>query len=127
MTTNNELAGKVALITGGAQNIGRATAFDLAAGGASIAVNTRESRENAERVAEQIRESGGQAEAYIADVADPAAVKRMVDGVLARFGRIDILVLNASVRREVPFTEMTFEAWREIMSISLDGSFHCIK
>jgi 3-oxoacyl-[acyl-carrier protein] reductase len=122
-----ELEGKVALVTGAAQNIGRAIAFDLAAGGASIAVNTRESREKAERVAEQIREAEGQADVFMADVADGDAVKSMVEGVLRRFGRIDILVLNASVRREVPFVDMTFEAWREIMSISLDGSFHCIK
>jgi 3-oxoacyl-[acyl-carrier protein] reductase len=127
MNSTKELGGKVALITGAAQNIGRAIAFDLAAGGASVAVNTRESREKAERVAEQIREAEGQAEVFLADVADAAAVKSMVGAVLRRFGRIDILVLNASVRREVPFVDMTFEAWREIMSISLDGSFHCIK
>jgi 3-oxoacyl-[acyl-carrier protein] reductase len=127
MNTTRELEGKVALVTGAAQNIGRAIAFDLAAGGASVAINTRQSHENAARVAGQIRESGGQAEVYMADVADAGAVGKMVDGVLARFGRIDILVLNASVRREVAFTEMTFEAWREIMSITLDGSFHCIK
>ena len=122
-----ELEGKVALITGAAQNIGSAIAFDLAAAGAAIAVNTRESREKAERVAERIREAQGQADVFLADVADAAAVKAMVEGVLRRFGRIDILVLNASVRREVPFVDMTFEAWREIMAISLDGSFHCIK
>jgi len=127
MAKMNELAGKVALVTGAGQNIGRAIALDLAAGGAAVAVNTRASRAAVERVAREIRDGGGEAEPYMADVADPAAVKNMVDGVIERFGRVDILVLNASVRREVPFVDMTFEAWREILSISLDGSFHCIK
>ncbi len=127
MTTTSELAGKIALVTGAGQNIGRAIALDLAAGGAAVAVNTRASREGVDKVAREIKNAGGQAEVYMADVADAGAVKKMVDGVIERFGRVDILVLNASVRREVPFVDMTFEAWREIMAISLDGSFHCIK
>lgn len=127
MTATKELAGKVALVTGAGQNIGRAIALDLAEAGAAVAVNTRTSRQAADSVAREIQAAGGQAEVYMADVSDPTAVKAMVDGVIARFGRVDILVLNASVRREVPFVDMTFEAWREIMSISLDGAFHCIK
>ena len=122
-----ELAGKVALVTGGALNIGRATALTLAAAGAAVAVNTRESREAAESVVKEIRAAGGQAELYMADVADAAQVRQMADAVSARFGPIDILVLNASVRIETRFTDMSFEQWRVPMSISLDGSFHCIK
>ena len=122
-----ELAGKVALVTGGALNIGRSISLALADAGCAVAVNTRSSREQADAVVEQIRRAGGKAETCMADVADAAAVKEMVDGVLKRYGRIDILVLNASIRRETPFRDMTFEQWREIMSISLDGSFHCIK
>jgi 3-oxoacyl-[acyl-carrier protein] reductase len=123
----SELSGKVALVTGGARNIGRAISLALAAGGASVAVNALSSRDEAGRVAREIREAGGRAEVCIADIADAPSVKSMVDGIVARFGRIDILVLNASVRREVLFKDMTFEQWREIMSLSLDGSFHCIK
>jgi 3-oxoacyl-[acyl-carrier protein] reductase len=123
----SELAGKVALVTGGAKNIGRAISLALAAAGASVAVNTKSSREEADALVKQIREAGGAAEAYLADIADPQAVKAMGENVLARFGRIDILVLNASQRREVLFRDMTFEEWRNTMSITLDGSFHCIK
>jgi 3-oxoacyl-[acyl-carrier protein] reductase len=123
----SELAGKVALVTGGALNLGRAISLSLASAGAAVAVNTRSSREQADGVADQIRQAGGQAEVYMADVADAACVKEMADGVLKRFGRIDILVLNASIRKEILFKDMTFEDWRQIMSISLDGSFHCIK
>jgi 3-oxoacyl-[acyl-carrier protein] reductase len=127
MTTTPEFAGKVALITGAGRNIGRAIALSLAEGGAAVAVNTRSSLEHAEAVAQEIRDAGGRAQVYMADIADADAVKAMVDGVIERFGRIDILVLNASVRKEVRFTEMSFEEWRTVMSISLDGSFHCIK
>jgi 3-oxoacyl-[acyl-carrier protein] reductase len=122
-----ELEGRVALVTGGARNIGKAISLAFAAGGASVAVNTRTSREDADRLVKDIREAGGAAEAYMADIADAAAVNAMTEAVVKRFGRIDILVLNASQRREVPFKDMTFEEWRTTMSITLDGSFHCIK
>ena len=122
-----ELSGKVALVTGGAKNIGRAISLTLAAAGASIAVNTRSSREDADALVKEITASGGAADVYVADIADAASVKAMCDAVIERFGRIDILVLNASIRREVLFKDMSFEQWRDVMSISLDGAFHCIK
>ena len=122
-----ELAGHVALVTGGAKNIGRAICLALAAAGAAVAVNTLRSREEADALVQQIRSAGGEAEAYLADIADAAAVHAMAAAVIERFGRIDILVLNASQRREVLFKDMTFEEWRKTMSITLDGSFHCIK
>jgi len=126
-TPTQELAGQVALVTGAGINIGRATALELARAGAAVAVNTRASQAAAEAVVQEIRAMGGQAELYLADIADAAQVKHMADGVLKRFGRIDILVLNASVRRETRFTDMSFDEWRVPLSISLDGSFHCIK
>ena len=126
-STHQDLVGKVALVTGAAINIGRATALELAQAGAAVAVNTRAAREAAEGVVQDIRSAGGQAELCLADVADAAQVQQMVDTVIKRFGKIDILVLNASVRRETRFTEMSFEQWRVPLSISLDGSFHCIK
>jgi 3-oxoacyl-[acyl-carrier protein] reductase len=126
-TYATELAGKVALVTGAGQNIGRAIALDLAGAGAAVAVNTRASREAADTVVREIRATGGEAELCMADIADAGEAKEMIDGVIARRGRIDILVLNASVRREARFTDMSFEEWRVPLSISLDGSFHCIK
>lgn len=129
MATNKaaELAGKVALVTGASRNIGRAIALALAEGGAAVAVNARSSRDDAEKVAQEIRAAGGKAEAFMADIVDPAAVKTMVDGVLKRFGRVDFLVLNASVRKETPFKDMGFDEWKSLMSVTLDGSFHCTK
>lgn len=122
-----ELAGKVALVTGASRNIGRAIAHSLAAGGAAVAVNTRASREAAEKVVEEIRAAGGRAELFMADIADASQVKSMVEAILGSFGRIDYLVLNASVRSEKPFMDLTYEEWRVPLSISLDGAFHCVK
>ena len=125
--STKELSGKVVLITGAAKNIGRATALAFAADGAAVAVNALTSREDGEKVVKEIRDSGGQAELYMADITDAAAVQTMVEGIIKRFGRLDALVLNASYRKETPFLEMTFEQWRHPLSITLDGSFHCIK
>ncbi|GAA4322093.1 3-oxoacyl-[acyl-carrier-protein] reductase [Pigmentiphaga soli] len=124
---NRELEGQVALVTGAAINIGRAIALSLADAGASVAVNTRQSREPAQAVVDEIRAAGGRAGLFMADITDAGAVKAMVDDVVGTFGRLDILVLNASVRREVPFVDMDFDEWRRTMSTTLDGSFHCLK
>jgi 3-oxoacyl-[acyl-carrier protein] reductase len=124
-TRGEELAGKVALVTGAARNIGRATALALAAGGAAVALNTRASKEDAEQVVNEIRGSGGQAELCVADIANEDAVKAMADSILKRFGRIDILVLNASVRSEKPFLDLTYAEWRVPLAITLDGAFYC--
>lgn len=127
MTTGNELTGKVALVTGASRNIGRAIALTLAAGGAAVGVNTRSSKADADKVVEEVKKAGGQAETYVADIVDPKAVGAMVDGVVKRFGRLDILILNASQRKETAFMDMSFEEWRSLLSITLDGSFHCVK
>lgn len=119
-----ELAGKVALVTGGARNIGRAISLELARAGAAVAVNTRGSIGDAEEVVREIRAAGGEAEVYAADLADAAAARAMAEQVIERFGRIDILVLNASIRTEKPFLELSYEEWRTPLGITLDGSFH---
>jgi 3-oxoacyl-[acyl-carrier protein] reductase len=123
-TNTKELAGKVALVTGAAKNIGRSIALELAAAGAAVAVNTRASVDEGERVVQEIRDSGGEAGLYVADIGDPAAAKAMVADVLARFGRVDFLVLNASVRTEKAFLDLTYEEWRVPLAITLDGAFH---
>lgn len=127
MSASTELAGTVALVTGAAKNIGRAIALELAAAGAAVAINTRASRTEADAVAAEIRAVGGTAAVFIADIADAAAVQRMQAAVSAELGPVGILVLNASVRREIAFETMTLDAWRQVMSISLDGAFHCVQ
>jgi len=122
-----ELNGKVAIVTGAGRNIGRAIALALAEAGASIVVNARGNRAEAESVVREIEAAGGKALAHIGDVADAKAVQAMADVAMKQFGRIDILVNNAALRREKAFAEMDYAAWREILDVTLDGTFHCVK
>lgn len=126
MTPGSELAGKVALVTGGARNIGRAIARALAAGGTAVMVNAKSSRTQAEQTVDMIRKSGGQAALYLADVTDPAAVAAMVEATVKQFGRIDLLVNNAVFRfPSVPPAEIKLEEWKRALSVVLDGAFIC--
>src|SRR6202171_2542447 len=122
---NNELTGKVAIVTGAGRNIGRAIALALAEGGASIVVNARSNRAEAEAAAREIEAAGGKALVHIGDVADAVAMQAMADMAVKHFGRIDILVNNAALRREKSFAEMDYAEWREILDVTLDGAFHC--
>lgn len=122
-----ELTGKVVIVTGAGRNIGRAIALTLAEGGASILVNARSNRAEAESVAREIVSSGGKALVHLGDVADPKAAQAMADAAVKQFGRIDILVNNAALRREKAFDEMSYAEWREILDVTLDGAFHCTK
>src|ERR1700688_3172245 len=100
MAGNNELTGKVAIVTGAGRNIGRAIALALAQDGAAVVVNARSNQAEADAVAGEIAAKGGEAISLIADIADGAAVERMVAAAVARFGRLDYLVNNAALRRE---------------------------
>jgi 3-oxoacyl-[acyl-carrier protein] reductase len=124
---NKELTGKVAIVTGAGRNIGRAIALTLAEAGASILINARSNRTEAEAVAREIEAIGGRALVHIGDVADPKAVQVMADAAALGFSRIDILINNAALRREKPFAEMDYAEWREILDVTLDGAFHCTK
>jgi 3-oxoacyl-[acyl-carrier protein] reductase len=124
---NNELTGKVAVVTGAGRNIGRAIALALTDGGASIVVNARGNRAEAEAVAREIEVLGGKALVHVGDVADAVSVQAMAEAAMNRFGRIDILVNNAALRREKPFGEMDYAEWREVLDVTLDGTFHCVR
>jgi 3-oxoacyl-[acyl-carrier protein] reductase len=123
----NELDGKVAIVTGAGRNIGRAIALALADAGASIVVNARSNHAEAEAVAREIEARGGKALVHMGDVANAADVEAMVEAAVGQFGRIDILINNAALRREKPFSEMSYAEWREVMNVTLDGAFHCVK
>jgi 3-oxoacyl-[acyl-carrier protein] reductase len=122
-----ELDGKVAIVTGAGRNIGRSIALALATGGAAVIVNARQNRAEADAVAREIESAGASALAQLADVTDPAAVEKMVAAAVDRFGRVDILINNAAVRREKSLDQMTLADWREITGIILDGAFNCVK
>ena len=125
MSVQNELESHVALVTGSARNIGRAIARGLASGGAAVMVTARRSAREAEAVAEEIRAMGGRAAAVMADVGDPAAAAGLVAATVERFGRLDILVNNASARREVDFASLEYAEWRDILATTLDGAYLC--
>ncbi len=125
MTEQNSkpLAGKVALVTGAGQNIGRAIARGLAEDGALVMVNGRGNLAAIETVAAKINEAGGKALSHLADVSDEGAVAEMIARLAEEAGGIDIVVSNAGLRRQTPFVEMSFAEWREILSVALDGAF----
>ena len=127
MSDNKELAGKVAVVTGAGRNIGRAIALALADGGASVAINVRSNKDEADKVVGEIEAAGGKAVAVLGDVADPKVAQALADAAMKAFGRIDILVNNAALRRENSIVDMSYEEWREVMGVILDGSFHGVK
>jgi 3-oxoacyl-[acyl-carrier protein] reductase len=116
---------KVAIVTGSALNIGRAIALHLARENFRVLVTARQSEHDATETARLVRDAGGEAAVHMADISDPAQARGLVDAAVSRFGRLDVLVNNASVRRQTSFSDMTPEEWREIMSATLDGAFYC--
>jgi|SRR5579884_2241087 len=123
MAAAQALAGKVAIVTGGGKNIGKAIALALAADGAAIVVNGRGDRAILDETAGEIRAAGGRALPFVADVSQPDAVHSMVAAAVAEFGGVDIAVSNAGLRRQTPFLEMSLKEWHEILSVALDGAF----
>jgi 3-oxoacyl-[acyl-carrier protein] reductase len=127
MWMDKELANKTAIVTGAGRNIGRAIALALAEAGASVAVVVRSNKNEADAVVNEIAGKGGKALAILADIADAKAVQAMADATLKQFGRIDILVNNAALRREKDIADMMYSDWREVLDVTLDGAFHCVK
>ena len=121
-----ELEGRTALVTGGSRGIGRAICIRLAASGARVAVNYAVDRRAAEYTRDRIREDGGVAEIYLADVGDRDSTSTMFDAVERDLGPVDLLVTNAGIARSADSLTMTAETWHEIMRVNLDGTFHAV-
>ena len=119
------LEGRVALVTGAARDVGREIALTLAAEGASVAVNYLSSAAEAEAVVAEIKQKGGKAKAYRADVSEYTAVKGMVDAVVKDFGALNILVNNAGLAKRQRFVETTPDDWKKQIDICLYGAIHC--
>lgn len=118
------IKGKVALVTGGARDVGKQIALSLAAEGAIVAVNYNSSPAEAEAVVALIKENGGQGAAYKADVSNYEAVKSMVDSVAADFGRVDILVNNAGLVLRDRFVDTKKVDWERQIGVGLYGVIH---
>jgi pyridoxal 4-dehydrogenase len=112
-------ADQIAVVTGAARGLGRATAERLAAGGARVALFDRDGT-GAKAAA---REIGENARAHAVDITDEANVRAAVDAVLGEHGHVDVLVNNAGIYPHTPFADLTFDEWRRVLSTNLDGTF----
>ena len=122
-----ELEGRVALVTGASRNIGRAIALALAEGGASVVLSARRDRAALEEVVATIEAAGGKAIGVLGDLTNPDDVAAVVEAGVTAYGGIDILVNNAAVRTEAPIDELTLDAWRAMMTLTLDAPFLMVK
>ncbi|MGH9397541.1 MAG: 3-oxoacyl-[acyl-carrier-protein] reductase [Terriglobia bacterium] len=120
------LEGRVALVTGASQGIGRACALVMAQTGATVALGAR-SQDKLLALATEIEGGGARALALNLDVADPASVKAAIQRLLDRYGKIDILVNNAGITRDNLLMRMKPEDWEAVLRTNLDGAYHCIR
>jgi len=119
------LTGKVALVTGAQQGIGRAIALALAREGADVGVNYLDDRGAADKVVQEVRGAGRRTVLVQADVAQPASAQAMVEQVVGELGGIDVLVNNAGVYPRVPLLEMRESDWDLVLDVNLKGGFFC--
>jgi len=120
---SGKLAGKVALVTGASKGIGQGLAVGLAAAGARVAVNYKTDAAGAESTCTLIKQGGGEAEAFPADIGSKSAFEKLVDQVCDRFGRLDVLVNNATRTRFGPVFELTEEDFDDVVNTNLRGPF----
>jgi 3-oxoacyl-[acyl-carrier protein] reductase len=126
-----DLKNTVAVVTGGNGGLGQRICHALAAEGVHVAVLYARSADDAQTVANSLKQSHGvKAEAMACDVTDPKSVQAMVDGVVKTFGRLDILVNDAAFNKAIPFQnidDLTPEIWAKIIDVNLTGPMHTIK
>lgn len=121
------LKGQTALVTGASSGIGRAIAVTLGRAGANVIVNYLANPEDAEAVAEEIRNDGQRAMIIQADVADETQVQAMFAAAVFEFGTVDILVSNAGMEYNAPFHEMSVAQWDAVLNVNLRGAFLCAR
>ncbi len=121
------LVGQKALVTGANSGIGRAVAIALARAGADVVVNYVVNEDAAQDVVKEVEAAGTRGVALYADVSKEDDVEKMFQQALEAFGTLDIVVPNAGVQRDAPFTEMTLAQWNTVLGINLTGQFLCIR
>jgi 3-oxoacyl-[acyl-carrier protein] reductase len=120
------LAGRVALVTGASQGIGRACALKLAEAGASVALAAR-SRERLDQVEQEIVAAGGRAAVFPVDVSDEEQIKTVCKAVIAQYGKVDILVNNAGITRDQLVMRMKRSDWDTVLNTNLTSAYLCIQ
>ena len=121
------LSDKIALITGASRGIGAAIAIELAAQGATVVVNHRDSESHARAVVESILQAGGAASQLQANVSDFAAANALIKAVLERYGRLNILVNNAGTTRDTLLLMMSEDDWDAVLRTNLKSAYNCSK
>jgi 3-oxoacyl-[acyl-carrier protein] reductase len=121
---NDDLAGRVVLVTGSSRGIGAEVAVKAAERGARIAIHCNRSEEAAEHVLQRIRDAGGEGETYAADLSDGAQAEALVREVIGSFGQIDGLVNNAGRTQVGPFLELDPDEWDAVIRTDLTAAFH---
>ncbi|WGM88703.1 MAG: SDR family oxidoreductase [Candidatus Bathyarchaeota archaeon] len=121
----SELSGKIAVVTGASQGIGKQVALVLAQNGAKVvAVDIAE---NVSDVVKEIEQMGSQGMVVKLDVTDFDAIKQAINQISKKFGRVDILVNNAGIFPQQMFTDITKDDWSKVLNVNLNGVFHCTK
>jgi 3-oxoacyl-[acyl-carrier protein] reductase len=120
------LTGKVSIITGGGQGIGLATALKFAKEGAKVAVCDI-NPESVQQAVELVESAGGEAIGFRVDVTDKDSIARMVEGVMAKWGRIDTLVNNAGIVQDAQFKKMSEDQFDRVIDVNLKGVYNCTK
>lgn len=118
------LKGKVVIVTGGSRGIGSTIAKEVAKRGATVVINYNTSLNLAEKVVEEIEESGGKAFAYKANVALSDDAKNLIETTKNKFGRIDILINNAGITRDRTFRNLSEEEWNEVINVNLNSVYN---
>lgn len=119
------LSSKIALVTGASSGIGRGIALELSKAGASLIINYNKNLKGAQETKELIEDAGGYAYTIQGDVSSYGAVKEMVDNIIKKFGKIDVLVNNAGISKVGLFIDMTEEDFHSMMDTNLKGVFNC--
>ncbi len=121
-----KLDGRTAIVTGGSRGIGRAIALELAELGAKVAINYRGSKEDAERVADEIRALDTEALVIQADVGEAEQARSLVKQVVDTWGRLDILVNNAGITRDKTLKKLTDDDWHQVLRTNLDSVYYTV-
>lgn len=122
---NKKLIGQTAVVTGASSGIGKACAIALGLDGANVLVNYAGNGSGADEAVNTIREAGGHAIAFKADVSKQDQVEAMIREAVNTFGTVDILVNNAGLQKDASFTEMTLADWQYVLDVNLTGQFLC--
>jgi 3-oxoacyl-[acyl-carrier protein] reductase len=120
------LAGKISIITGAGRGIGHATALKFAREGAKVIICDLD-QDTVDAAVSDVRSAGGEAHGFVVDVTAPASIQAMVDAVMQRYGRIDVLVNNAGIVQDAQLLKMREDQFDRVIDVNLKGTYNCTK